>query len=124
MNQSDSSVSRNAGLYGTVVSWDDIPIVDVRPGVKRRVYSTDQVMFAWHSLDVGMQTNPHSHEDFDQLVYIDAGLCDYYVSGEPNRMGPGSFMLVPAGAEHYIVPIEGPCINIDVFTPPRADFLR
>lgn len=124
MNQAQGGTSLNAQLYATVVNWDDIPLEDVRPGVRRRIYTTDEVMFAWHSLEVGMQTNPHSHEDFDQLVFIAEGLCDYFVSGEPYRMRPGSFMLVPAGAEHYIVPLEGPCINIDVFTPPRADFLR
>lgn len=113
---------RNPALYGRVVNWDDIPEETVRPGVRRRVYSTDEVMIAWHSLDVGMDVNPHSHADFDQLVYISAGVCDYHVAGTPHRMRAGSLMLVPAGAEHHVVPIEGPCINIDVFVPPRADF--
>lgn len=116
--------SLNANLYSTVVSWDDIETVDVRPGVRRKLYSTDQVMFAWHSLDVGMQINPHSHADFDQLVFIAEGVCDYHVGGVAHRMTAGSFMLVPAGAEHHVVPVEGPCINIDVFTPPREDFLQ
>jgi quercetin dioxygenase-like cupin family protein len=113
---------RNPVLYGRVINWDDIPEETVRPGVRRKVYATDEVMIAWHSLDVGMDVNPHSHADFDQLVYIAEGLCDYHVAGTPHRMGPGSLMLVPAGAEHHIVPIEGPCINLDVFVPPRADF--
>jgi quercetin dioxygenase-like cupin family protein len=113
---------RNPLLYGLVVNWDDIPEETVRPGVRRRVYATDEVMIAWHSLDVGMAVNPHSHADFDQLVLITEGACDYYVAGTPHRMRAGSLLLVPAGAEHYIVPIEGPCINLDVFVPPRADF--
>lgn len=113
---------RNAALYGRVVNWEDIPEETVRPGVRRRVYATDEVMIAWHSLDVGMAVNPHSHPDFDQLVYIAEGVCDYHVAGTPHRMRPGSLLLVPAGAQHHIVPIEGPCINIDVFVPPRADF--
>lgn len=109
-------------LFGVVVNWDDIPSTQIRPGVRRKVYSTDQVMLAHHELEVGMDLNPHSHDDFDQLVYIAAGRCNYYVDGQPNDMTAGSFLLVPRGSEHYVEPTEGPCINIDIFSPPRADF--
>lgn len=113
----------NEFLYHAAVNWDDIPAIDIRPGVRRKVYSTDQVMLAWHELDVGMSLNPHVHDDFDQLVLILAGRCDYYVDGVPHPMAAGSILLVPAGAEHHIDPTEAPCINLDVFTPPRQDFL-
>ncbi|MEU1752961.1 cupin domain-containing protein [Micromonospora matsumotoense] len=113
----------NAQLYGISVNWDDIPATEVRPGVRRKVYATDEVLFAWHELAVGMDLNPHHHDDFDQLVLILGGRCNYYVDGVPHPMGPGSLLLVPRGAEHYIEPTEGPCINVDVFAPPRADFL-
>jgi len=114
--------AHNPKLFGTVVNWDDIPTRDIRPGVRQKVYSTDEVMLAWHELQVGMTLNPHAHADFDQLVYIDSGRCNYYVDGKPHEMGPGSFLLVPRGAVHYAEPTEGPCVNIDIFTPPRADF--
>lgn len=122
MNHASVPAARSAALYGKVVNWDDIPEHTVRPGVRRRVYSTDDVMIAWHRLDVGMAVNPHSHPDFDQLVYIAEGVCDYHVAGTPHRMRAGSLLLVPAGAEHHVVPIEGPCINLDIFVPPRTDF--
>jgi quercetin dioxygenase-like cupin family protein len=112
----------NELLYHVAVNWDDIPAVDVRPGVRRKVYSTDRVMLAWHELAVGMTLNPHTHDDFDQLVLILAGVCDYHVAGVAHRMTAGSILLVPAGAPHHIEPIEGPCVNVDVFAPPRADF--
>jgi quercetin dioxygenase-like cupin family protein len=113
----------NDALFGKVVNWDRIPQREVRPGVRRRIFATDDVMIAHHELDVGMDLNPHSHEDFDQLVYIAAGRCLYYVDGVANDMMPGSFLLVPRGAEHYVEPTEGPCVNIDIFVPPRADLL-
>lgn len=113
----------NEALFGKVVSWDRIPQQEIRPGVRRRIFATDDVMIAHHELDVGMDLNPHSHEDFDQLVYIAEGRCFYYVDGVANDMTPGSFLLVPRGAEHYVEPTEGPCVNIDIFVPPRADLL-
>jgi quercetin dioxygenase-like cupin family protein len=113
---------RNEKLYRQVVSWDQIPAEAVRPGVSRRGYSTDEVMLMWNTVEREMELKPHSHEDFDQLVCIFEGRCNYYVDGEPHEMGPGSMMLVPAGAEHYIEPLEGSCENLDIFVPPRADY--
>lgn len=115
--------SRNPKLFGKVVNWDDIPQTQLRRGVRRRVFATDQLMIAHHELEVGMDLNPHVHEDFDQLVYIASGRCNYYVDGTPHDMTAGSFLLVPRGAEHYVEPTEAPCVNIDYFVPPRADFL-
>ncbi|MBO4208322.1 cupin domain-containing protein [Micromonospora echinofusca] len=113
----------NPLLHAVAVNWDEIPATVIRPGVRRKVYSTDEVMLAWHELSVGMTLNPHRHDDFDQLVLILAGRCDYYVDGVAHDMTAGSMLLVPRGAEHYVDPTEGPCVNVDVFTPPRADFL-
>lgn len=114
----------NELLYANVISWDDIPEEGIRPGVVRRLYSTDEVTIAWHRLSRGMTLNPHTHVDFDQLVWIVEGECDYWVNGTPHRMGPGTMMLVPAGEEHYIEPVSETCVNIDVFAPPRADFVK
>ncbi|MTV24682.1 cupin domain-containing protein [Nitriliruptoraceae bacterium ZYF776] len=115
---------RNADLYGRVVRFADLPVDRPRPGVERVVYATDEVMLAWHTLEVGMAANPHHHDEFDQLVLILAGRCRYHVDGVPLEMGPGSVTLVPAGATHHIEPTEGPCVNLDVFVPPRADLLH
>lgn len=108
-------------LYRRVLRWEDIPEESVRPGVRRRSYSTDDCMLVMNALDPDMQLNPHVHDDFDQLVYIIDGRCNYYVDGEPHEMSAGSMMLVPAGSPHYIEPLDGTCLNLDIFTPPRAD---
>jgi quercetin dioxygenase-like cupin family protein len=112
---------RDELLFGRSVNWDDIPEEVIRPGVRRRCYATDSVMLVWHSLDVGMALNPHRHEDFDQLATVLDGRALYYIDGVPHEMTAGSMLLVPRGHEHYIEPVQAPCINLDVFAPPRAD---
>jgi len=113
---------RNEKLYRRVVSWEEIPDEPVRRGVRRRGYATDEVMLMWNVVEEGMEMLPHAHEDFDQLVCIYGGRCNYYVEGVPHPMGPGAMMLVPAGAEHYIEPLDSPCSNLDIFVPPREDY--
>ncbi len=115
--------ARNARLCGKVVNWEDIPQKQLRPGVRRRIFATDDVLIAQHELEVGMDLNPHTHADFDQLVYIASGRCNYYIDGTAHDLTAGSFLLVPRGAEHYVEPTGGTCVNIDLFVPPRADLL-
>ncbi|MET9683515.1 cupin domain-containing protein [Streptomyces coeruleorubidus] len=115
--------TRNTALFNAVVNWDELPVTQVRPGVRRRVYATDEVMICHHELEAGMTLNPHRHEDFDQLVHIAEGRANYYVDGVAHDMRAGSFLLVPRGSEHYVEPTQTPCVNIDFFVPPRADLL-
>lgn len=112
----------NEQLYSRVVSFDDIPDEVARRGITRRAYASEEVMIVWNTVEQGLEVRPHSHDDFDQLVFILEGEADYYVAGEPHAMKPRDLMLVPRGAEHYIEVTSGPCINIDIFVPPRVDY--
>jgi quercetin dioxygenase-like cupin family protein len=113
---------RSERLYRRVVRWEEIPEEEVRPGIVRRAYATDEVMLTMNVASQGMELNPHAHSDFDQLVCITEGRCRYHVDGVAHEMGPGSMMLVPAGADHFIEPISPSCVNLDVFVPPRGDY--
>ncbi|MDQ6730736.1 MAG: cupin domain-containing protein [Actinomycetota bacterium] len=113
---------RNAKLYGRTFNWEDLPEEVARRGVSRKAYASDEVMLVRNVIDVGLEVRPHAHDDFDQLVLIVEGRCNFFVSGVPHPMGPGDLRLVPAGAEHYIDVLEGPCVNLDVFVPPREDY--
>ncbi len=103
------------------VRWDDIPDEFVREGVRRRGFGTGNCLLVMNECTPGMDLRPHVH-DFDQIAMILSGTANYYVDGEPNVMGPGSVLLIPAGKEHYIEPTGEEVVqNIDVFTPCRDD---
>lgn len=104
------------------VNWDDIDEEIIRPGVRRKIYSTPDVMLCWHHLSRDMALRPHSHDDFDQLALVLEGEADYFVDGTPHRMRAGSMLFVPATRPHYIEPVTEHCINVDVFAPPRKDY--
>jgi quercetin dioxygenase-like cupin family protein len=103
-------------------TWDDIPDEPVRPGVRRRGFGTDDVMLVMNHCEPGMTVRPHRHE-FPQIAMIVAGRAIYHVGSEPNEVGPGSILLIPAGVEHYIEPVGDETVqNIDVFAPARDDY--
>jgi quercetin dioxygenase-like cupin family protein len=106
------------------VRWDEIPDEPVRPGIRRRAFGTEEVLLVMNHCEPGMDVRPHSHE-FDQIAMITKGRALYHIGEEPNEVGPGSLMLIPAGVEHYIEPIGDEVVeNIDVFAPAREDYLH
>jgi quercetin dioxygenase-like cupin family protein len=105
-------------------TWDEIPDEPVRPGIRRRAFGTDDVILVLNHCEPGMEPRPHSH-DFDQIALITKGRAIYHIGEEPNEVGPGSLMLIPAGVEHYIEPVGDEVVeNIDVFAPARSDYLH
>jgi quercetin dioxygenase-like cupin family protein len=103
-------------------TWDEIPDEPVRPGVRRRAFGTEQAMLVLNHCEPGMTVRPHSHE-FDQVAMILKGRAIYHIGDEPNEVGPGSIMLIPAGVEHYIEPVGDETVeNIDLFAPARDDY--
>ena len=108
----------------TSIRWEEIPDEEVRPGVRRRAFGTKDVLLVMNEAKPGMELRPHKH-DFDQIAMITAGEAIYHVDGTPNEVGPGSILLVPAGAEHYIEPTgDETVMNLDVFAPAREDYLH
>jgi quercetin dioxygenase-like cupin family protein len=106
------------------VRWEEIPGEQVRPGVRRCGFGTERILLVQNECRPGMELRPHSH-DFDQIALITQGHALYHVGSEANEVGPGSVLLIPAGAQHYIEPVgDEPVLNIDVFAPAREDYLH
>jgi mannose-6-phosphate isomerase-like protein (cupin superfamily) len=106
------------------VRWEEIPDEPVRPGIRRRGFGTRDVLLVLNQCKPGMDLRPHSHE-FDQIAMIIKGRALYHIGTEPNEVGPGSLLLIPAGVEHYIEPLGEEVVeNIDVFAPAREDYLH
>jgi quercetin dioxygenase-like cupin family protein len=104
-------------------TWDDIPGEDVRPGVARKGFGTDDVILVMNTIQPDMQPAPHTHDDFDQIATIVSGEAIYHVGDVAHRVSAGSLLLIPAGVEHYIEPVgDQPVENLDVFAPARDDY--
>jgi len=105
-----------------LVRWDDLQQEEVRPGVHRCAFGTDDVMLVMNELRPGMEVNPHSH-DFDQIALVVEGTARFYVEGQVYDVPQGSLLHIPANAQHYGEPVgDRRVLNLDVFAPPRADY--
>lgn len=104
-------------------NWADIPVEQVRPGVSRQGFGTDEVILVMNRIETEIEVKPHRHDGFDQIATIISGRAIYHVGDVAHEVGPGSLLLIPAGVEHYIEPCgDEPVHNLDVFAPARDDY--
>ncbi|MBS0248698.1 MAG: cupin domain-containing protein [Proteobacteria bacterium] len=110
---------------GLVYNWADLPTEDVLDGqMTRSAFRGDDCLVVFNKLKPTMtRPEPHSHP-FDQLVMVVEGNMALEVDGEVIECGPGSVTRVPSNVPHTGWPLGNkPVLNIDVFAPPRADYL-
>jgi quercetin dioxygenase-like cupin family protein len=105
--------------------WEAIPAEDVRKGVRRRAFGSEDVILVMNEIEPEMEPAPHAHDGFDQMALIISGRAIYHIGDDAHHVGPGSVMLIPAGETHWIEPDGDERIeNLDVFAPARTDFLH
>lgn len=103
-------------------NWNDTAWTPVRAGVDRKAFSGEGATIAYHRLMPGHEPRPHSHP-YEQLVYIAEGVVDFHVGDGVYRLGPGELIAIPPDVRHHAVVVgDTPAINIDIFTPRRAEY--
>lgn len=110
---------------GVLYAWEDLPRVDLFDGhMQRSAFRGDHDLIVFNWIKPTMpRAEPHAHP-FDQVVMVAEGRMIVEVDGQTTECGPGSIMHVPANVPHTGWPVGGePVLNIDIFSPVRADFL-
>jgi quercetin dioxygenase-like cupin family protein len=105
------------------IHWDDLPWIPVRDGVARKAITGEGATVALHRLMPGCEPRPHQHP-YEQIAYIMSGEVDFYVDGDPVRLRAGGMVVVPPNVMHHAVVIgDEPVMNLDIFTPKRAEYV-
>jgi quercetin dioxygenase-like cupin family protein len=108
----------------TLYRWDDLPRDELNPLIGRRLITGDQMMIAHVYLKVGAIVPKHSHEN-EQLTYILEGRMRFWFGddeGEVVEIGAGEVLHIPAHLPHKAEALED-TLDVDVFHPPRQDWL-
>lgn len=112
----------NSGMDIHSVDWSTIPWEQVREGVERKAFSGEGATVALNRLMPGHEPRPHHHPN-EQIACILAGQIDFHLNGEVVRLGPGGVLVIPPDVEHWGVVVGNePVLNLDVFTPKRAEY--
>lgn len=103
------------------LNWNKCEWTKIRDKVSMLMYQGQNITTTLAELVPGHTTNPHKHE-YEQLVIILQGECDFYVGETAYPMTAGCLLSIPPNVEHYVVAHgETPLLNLDIFWPKRPD---
>jgi quercetin dioxygenase-like cupin family protein len=107
-----------------VQNWSTIERVVLRKGVSRRVFSGKKSMMVLNEIAPGTTPpNTHSHPH-EQLVYIVQGEGNFVLGDETLAMKAGDLLVVPPNVPHTFKNTGSQaCLNLDIFSPIRDDYL-
>jgi len=92
--------------------------------IHRRVISGERAMVAQIFLQKGAVVPTHSHEN-EQVTYLLEGALRFWIGEDREELllRAGEVLLIPSGVPHAAEAMED-CVDLDVFSPPRQDWLQ
>jgi quercetin dioxygenase-like cupin family protein len=88
--------------------------------IKTLVYG-EKTLFAEFHLKAGHGLPRHAHP-YEQTGYLVSGSIELSIGEETFRVEPGDCWCIPENVEHH-AEILSDSVAIDVFSPPRKDYM-
>jgi quercetin dioxygenase-like cupin family protein len=102
------------------IDWSCIPIEKLSPLIDRQFVSTDNVTVARFFLRKGATVPQHKHVN-EQIAFVLSGALKFVFPDKSVTIRPGETLCIPPNVPHSAEALED-TIDLDVFTPPRADW--
>jgi quercetin dioxygenase-like cupin family protein len=104
--------------------WAEIHPEPMKGGITRQLITGERMMIAHVRLKKGDEVPKHSHEN-EQITYILEGALHFWLGSKGDRevtVRAGEVLVIPSNLEHRAVALEE-TLDVDVFNPPRQDWL-
>jgi quercetin dioxygenase-like cupin family protein len=103
--------------------WDKMEKEKVTDVIHRKVISGERAMLAHIYLDKGARVPMHFHEN-EQITYLVEGVLKFWIGEDREELvlRAGEVLHIPSNVPHEAEALED-CLDIDVFSPPRQDWL-
>ncbi|MBA2686525.1 MAG: cupin domain-containing protein [Gemmatimonadaceae bacterium] len=108
----------------THYNWGSMPLEKVSPLLDRRLITGERIMLAHVYLKKGCIVPTHQHDN-EQITYILEGKLRFWIGEEEKvtfDVGPGEVLTIPSNVVHKAEALED-TLDVDVFSPPRQDWL-
>jgi quercetin dioxygenase-like cupin family protein len=100
----------------------DLAVEEVNPLLDRQIVSGERSMLARIILRKGCIVPQHSHDN-EQITYVLEGALKFVIGGREIVVGAGEVLVIPSQVPHSAEALED-TIDLDLFCPPRADWLN
>lgn len=105
------------------IDWSAIPVEQIAEGITRQLIAGERVMVCRLVLAAGTVTPIHTHMH-EQVTLVERGRADFFVEGEKRTASAGDVLVFPSNIVHGATMLDEEVVLIDIFSPPREDFLK
>jgi len=104
------------------IPFEKMPVEDLNPLIGRQFVYGERAMLARVLLRKGAVVPEHSHEN-EQITYILDGALRFTMgNGRVITVAAGEVLVIPSNMPHKAEALED-TVDLDIFTPPRADWI-
>ena len=103
------------------IPWKSVEHEQLNPLIGREMLVGDKIMLARVFLKEGAHVPMHQHHN-EQVTYILEGALKFAIDGKEVVVRAGEVLCIPSNVPHEAWGVED-TLDLDVFTPPRADWL-
>src|SRR5947199_7530911 len=104
------------------IRWKDVEIERLNPLLDRQLVVGDRLMVSRILLKKGCIVPLHSHVN-EQVSSALQGALKFWIDGKELVVRAGEVLTIPPNMPHKAEALED-TVAIDVFTPPRADWIN
>ena len=104
------------------ISWNQVEREHLNPHIDREMVHGQEIMLARVFIKKDGHVPLHHHHN-EQLTYILEGALKFAINGKEIVVRAGEVLCIPANMPHEAWALED-TLDLDVFTPPRADWLN
>ena len=104
------------------VNWPTVPTERVGEGIERQMVWGDRVMVCRLRIAPRTVTPVHSHPH-EQVTLVERGPVEFTVDGATRIAQTGDVLVFPSHVRHGATMLDQEVVLIDIFSPPREDFL-
>ena len=118
------AVAKKAGAKGELkyIPWNSVELEDLNPLLQRQMIVGQDIMVARVLMKKGCIVPEHSHHN-EQVTCILEGALKFWIDGKEIVVNAGEVLTIPPHMPHKAEALVE-TVDLDVFTPPRADWLN
>jgi quercetin dioxygenase-like cupin family protein len=103
------------------ILWDRIDRERLNPKLERQYVTVGGVTLARLIMARGLSIPTHHHPS-EQITQVLSGRLKMWHGGREYKLGPGEILCIPSNEPHNTEVLED-TVCVDIFTPPRADWV-
>jgi len=122
-NEEHPAAAGNGNGIPQHLNWSTIPVEYPGEGIARQMFIGDRMMICRFRFKAFLVTPEHDHPH-EQMTIVEQGKVRFFIEGKERIASAGDVLHFPPYCWHGATMMDEEVVLIDIFSPPREDFLK